>query len=148
MENRRSQLFVDKKLQLTVMLQLLILLVFNFVICLGIIYLTCRPVFLALRTPPQPIGHRVLEELAIFDQNITAIIIVLFLMLVSVYLIVGLIISHRVAGPIAGLVKCLQQMRNNGSTQPIRFRSNDYFVSLEEELNLFIKYVEDKNKNN
>ncbi len=147
MENRRSHLFVDKKLQLTVMAQLLVLMVFNFVICLGVIYLTCRPVFLALRNPPLPIGHRVLDELANFDQNITAIIVMLFLMLLSIYVIVGLIISHRVAGPIAGLVKCLQQMRSNGSTRPIRFRSNDYFITLEEELNHFIKYVEEKNKN-
>ena len=53
----------------------------------------------------------------------------------ALIVIVSLLISHRMAGPIYRLKMELKNIRNGDAKGPIKFREGDYLVSLEDDLN-------------
>ena len=53
----------------------------------------------------------------------------------------GLIISHRVFGPIYRLVKHMENFRETGSTEELKLREGDYFKDVADSYNNMLKRI-------
>ena len=70
--------------------------------------------------------------------GVTSLITISFLMFSGVY------ISHKVAGPLYRLNKCMREMANGEmEVSEINFRNGDFFQELADGFNLFIKRKND-----
>jgi hypothetical protein len=70
--------------------------------------------------------------------NIDKVFIVSSIVALVVILLGGLILSHRVAGPLYRLTQHLRGHNKNNIT-PVKFRKGDYFPEIEEAFNDFLK---------
>lgn len=76
--------------------------------------------------------------------NIHLVLHLIFTILIGIYFI---IVSHRIAGPLYKLNMYLQNLKETGSIEKIKFRSNDYFKEIEVSYNEAMdKLIEEKNK--
>ena len=57
----------------------------------------------------------------------------------SVILLWGAVISHRIAGPVYRICKHLQTMAETKKVSEVSFRKNDYFPELADSLNSYLK---------
>lgn len=64
----------------------------------------------------------------------------------ALIIIVSLLISHKMAGPIYRLRMELKNIRKGEESGSIKFRKGDYLVSLEDDLNYCLGKNEDANK--
>ena len=59
--------------------------------------------------------------------------------ILATFVIGGLYLSHRVAGPIYRFCQMLDEMSEEHQAHPISFRQKDYFPELAEKFNQFLK---------
>ena len=90
---------------------------------------------LSVGLPPEHIFFTFInEQKAIMDN----VFIVSSIVALIVILVGGLVLSHKVAGPLYRLTKHLQG-HNRGNITPVKFRKGDYFPEIEEAFNDFLK---------
>ena len=51
----------------------------------------------------------------------------------------ALILSHKVAGPLGRMEDHLKKITSNKNIEPLKFRTGDFFIELEDAFNQFIK---------
>ncbi len=61
------------------------------------------------------------------------------LIVVAVLMVMMLVITHRIAGPIYKLLMYLEKIQNGEQSYPVKFREGDFFPELAEAINLTIK---------
>lgn len=58
-----------------------------------------------------------------------------------IFFVAGLIISHKIAGPLFNLKRHLKEIRESGEYKEVKFRKKDYFHDLQDEINEFISHI-------
>ena len=73
--------------------------------------------------------------------NANTIIIFVSIVVVVFLMIMGMVISHRIAGPIYRICSVLSTCQKKSDFQDIQLRDGDYFPELAEQINNFVKRV-------
>ena len=64
-----------------------------------------------------------------------------------VLIIFGILLSHKIAGPVYRMTEDLKEMTKNKKTKEVHFRKGDFFIELTEIFNNFLdSHKKDKNK--
>lgn len=58
----------------------------------------------------------------------------------------GLVLSHKIAGPIHRLCTWLDEKRNGKQSEPLKFREGDFFPEIESHVNELVDFYEEKKK--
>ena len=83
--------------------------------------------------PPEHVFYQFIQDRQVEMNFITAVTFVAVLVLVGV---VGLMLSHKVAGPMFRLTKHFEETAASGSPRPVKFREGDYFQEVPDAYNL------------
>ncbi len=96
------------------------------------------------------IDHFYFQMIRSFDASFQHIFIYLSLMVAMTLLVGGLIVSHKIAGPIRRLQNAFLDMQkeNDSSFQEVSFRKGDFFPELAESYNEVFKKNHSKDKTN
>ena len=139
--HRRTQVLVDPRRQLRFAF---------FLIGGGITALMVFNLFLliSLKASVQEIaanGHLsqemstvLLDSVANAELNVTA----MSLLLMTVSIVTGIVLSHRIYGPIVKIRQHVEAMNNGNFKSRIQLRSNDHFIELSEDLNQLAETLE------
>lgn len=73
-------------------------------------------------------------------STMNAIFFVTTLVTLAVIIVAGLVLSHRVAGPIHRAVRHLHALRTGTTKYPLKFRDGDFFPELADELNSYLGF--------
>lgn len=82
-----------------------------------------------------PAGHPYFQFLAKQASTMNVIFLITALVVLAVLLTWGLMLSHRIAGPIYRICKDLKAAKETGDLKPIQMREKDYFQELGTALN-------------
>ena len=85
-----------------------------------------------------PADHIFFDFINAQKTNMDSVFIITSIFALIFILIGGLVISHKVAGPIYRLTKHLKN-HNKNNIVPVKFRKGDYFPEIEEAFNEFLK---------
>ncbi len=136
--NRRKSFLINPSFQINVIGKVVILALIN-----NLIFFTAvRYFFKDLQSTALKIG---LPKTHIFftfieSQYHDMLWLILIASFLSFCLIVvfGILISHKIAGPLYRLSQDLMAMSDGGNTREILFRKGDYFQELKQSVNVFI----------
>ncbi len=78
-----------------------------------------------------------LQSLSFWDY----LLILLFIASIVLAVILGLMISHRVFGPVYRLVKHMENFHQNGAAEELVLRKGDYFIDVVESYNKMLERV-------
>lgn len=78
-----------------------------------------------------------LQSLSFLDY----LLILLFIASIVLAVILGLMISHRVFGPVYRLVKHMENFHQNGVAEKLVLRKGDYFIDVVESYNKMLERV-------
>lgn len=130
-----KNLLIYPKFQFTLLLSFISLTVVNIIL----FYLSTQYFFSVFRDkgaelgiPPQHIFFRFVSQL---EGEMNVIFLIATIISLVLLTVIGLVISHRIAGPLYRLSKDLGQMRANGKFQKITFRKGDYCLDLAKDFN-------------
>lgn len=143
-KNNRKTLLINKNFQLdflkkTYLFQLLIMGIF-FIIFFWLYY----PLFKEITALNLNLDHPLMETLDNFHFMLVTATILGFILFTSLFTMAGLLLSHKIAGPLFNLKRHFKSMREEHHFNKIIFRKNDYFHDLEEEVNEFFDYFESR----
>ena len=80
-------------------------------------------------------------------DKFTNIFLVTSLLSSVVLIIFGILLSHKIAGPVYRITEDLKEMIKNKKTKEVHFRKGDFFIELTETFNNFLdSHQKDKNK--
>ena len=83
-----------------------------------------------------PDSHVFFQFIQDRQAEMNTITIATFLVVAVTIGIVGLLLSHRIAGPMYRLRKHLEESARLGANRPLKFRDGDYFQEIPEAYNL------------
>jgi len=89
-----------------------------------------------LGIPDGSIFFQFLDDLQI---KMNSVLIVIVAAIFIIFLILGLVFSHRIAGPIYRLNRHLREVGNGDHMNDVKFRKNDFFPELADAFNWQIK---------
>ena len=142
-ENKGRRTFlINPDYQLSIMFHFLILFFCVMIVTVFAINWQLEPVIEQIRLSQLPEDNPLVAAVAQFTQSINFTMIALTSFSFVMFAIMGLIVSHKSAGPIYSLTQHLKKNRNQKKIEPINFRKGDYFQELAEEINEFIKTKE------
>tara|TARA_Y100000590_G_C15178109_1_gene810118 strand:- start:249 stop:608 length:360 start_codon:yes stop_codon:yes gene_type:complete len=101
-----------------------------------------EPVIEQIKLSQLPASDPLIASMADFTHMINITVIALLGFSFIMFAIMGLIVSHKSAGPIYSLTQHLRKIRDNKKVEPINFRKGDYFQELADEINEFIDYTQ------
>ena len=128
---KRKEMMVNPKVQYTLMATFIVAMLILITVCyISSLYLVENIREQVLTDGPSPILDQLKDNM------------VLILAITTAILITGvgswiLIVSHRIAGPIFGLVKIMQDLANGKPGRKVHFRRGDFFPELEQAFNQF-----------
>ncbi len=134
-KRHRTRYLVDRKLQLGVTLRLLLVLVLFALFVLFQSCLTLWPV-LSAHIPEDVMPEllrRIAFRLALFGIPVGFVIVAM-----------GIVLSHRVAGPLLRIEATLDDLLERGEAPPIRLRKNDELKGLCLRVNRLIERLNEK----
>ena len=80
-------------------------------------------------------------------DKFTNIFLVTSLLSSLVLIIFGILLSHKIAGPVYRMTEDLKEMTKNKKTKEVHFRKGDFFIELTETFNNFLdSHKKDKSK--
>ena len=136
--NMRKVILINKPFQYSILAWfsfLSIILISIFYSTIWYFFNNLKKEALSVGLPPEHIFFTFInEQKAIMDN----VFIVSSIVALIVILVGGLVLSHKVAGPLYRLTKHLQG-HNRGNITPVKFRKGDYFPEIEEAFNEFLK---------
>lgn len=142
-ENKGRRTFlINPDYQLSVMFHFLILFFCVMIVTVFAINWQLEPVIEQVKLSQLPEDNPLVASVASFTQSINLTIIALTTFSFFMFAIMGLIVSHKTAGPIYNLTQHLRKIRKQNEVKPINFRKGDYFPELADEINEFIKSKE------
>ncbi len=143
----RRQYLVNPKLQKNIIYLSFIV---SFVVAL-IIVLAMMYTFMQFEKTGETLGLSERHTYFEFLQIQKKVLIGTFLIVVPLALIVstgiGLMFSHRIAGPMYKLKMHLDQLTESGEIKEIKFREGDYFTEVADAFNSFIQKIKNQNQN-
>lgn len=146
-KTRRKVLLINRKFQIkyllqTILLSLSVITIFFFVIRLNIASFRSSAISSGLNP-----DHIIFETLNRLQASLDVYFIFGSIMVIIVVLGFGLFMSNQVAGPVHHIVTHLRKIRS-GETAPseIKFRKNDFFQELADEINKSIETKELRTK--
>ena len=77
--------------------------------------------------------------------NVDYFLFALFFSSILIACFLGFTISHRAFGPIYRLVKHMENFRETGSTEELKFREGDYFRDVADSYNKMLARIREKN---
>ena len=142
--NRRKSFLINPKFQINVIGKVVILaLINNFIFFTAVRYFfkDLQSTALAIGLPESHIFFTFLES-----QYYDLFILILIASFISFCLIVffGILISHKIAGPLYRLSQDLQSMVETNKNRDVIFRKGDYFQDLKVIINEFIHHNQRK----
>lgn len=147
MKNQRKVYLINPNFQLRVTLYFIGLAVLNIAIFYGCI----RYFFNIFQSKGIEVGIPKNHVFFMFidDQvaQMNTVFIVSAIITVALLLIAGILISHRIAGPMYRLNNDLRQMAENKELKTLKFRKKDFFQEIPEAFNLVVdSFDEEKGK--
>jgi len=134
---KRKQNFVDKTVQGSLIRRIFLhWVVFFFVTAIAVLSLKTL-----MGEPSLPISERLSLEVAEF-----AYLGIVFVAIFPAFMLDTVRFSNRFVGPIARLRRHLNELGQNGETQDIKFRDNDFWQAIAGEFNLVNNIVENQKK--
>lgn len=141
-ESKGRKIFlINPPYQLSVMFHFLILFFTVMIVTVFAINWQLEPVIEQIQLSQLPETDPLIASMANFTKMINITVIALLGFSFIMFAIMGLIVSHKSAGPIYSLTQHLRRIRSNKKVEPINFRKGDYFQELAEEINEFIDYT-------
>jgi hypothetical protein len=70
------------------------------------------------------------------QAELNAITVLSFVAVVLLVAVLGLVLSHKIAGPMYRLKRHLEEVANTGTQKPLKFRDGDFFLEIPEAYNL------------
>jgi hypothetical protein len=90
-----------------------------------------------------PAGHPFYSFISVQKNDLTIIVLLASIALAVGIFIWGILLSHRISGPLYHLKKYLDES-NPEEIRPLKFRKNDFFQEIPESFNKFVKRFSDK----
>ena len=136
-EFKRKQNFVDKTVQGGLVRRIFLhWLVFFFVTAIAVLSLK-----ILLGEPSLPLSERLSLELAEF-----AYLGIVFVAIFPAFMLDTVRFSNRFVGPVARLRRHMRELGQDGETQDVKFRDNDFWQAVAGEFNLVNDMVQNQKK--
>ncbi len=127
---KRVQYLISKRFQLKYIGLTILLMFLTSVICSYTVYYTGMAIFTEKLSQVYPQG-RLVALLTTINYNV----LLNFLLLIPLVALIGLYLSHKIAGPIYRVERYLTDMASGKLTSRISFRKGDEFTSLADKIN-------------
>lgn len=141
----RKIFLINPSYQLSVMFHFLVLFFTVMIVTVFAINWQLEPVIEQIKISQLPASDPLIASMADFIHMINITVIALLGFSFIMFAIMGLIVSHKSAGPIYSLTQHLRKLRDNKKVEPINFRKGDYFQELADEINEFIDFTQKDN---
>ena len=92
-----------------------------------------------------PADHIFYRFLSVQQAHLNYIFIGVSLVVLSILIVGGAILSHRIAGPIYRLCQHFKGISEEKEIRPLSFREGDFFQEITEAVNPVLKKMNDKN---
>lgn len=135
MRNNRKIILINKPFQLRVVGYFIGLALINITIfyaCIYYFFWNLRHTGLTAGLKPNHVFFLFVDEQSYI---MTMIFVAVAVFTVSFLLIIGLLISHKIAGPLYHLKKHIDECEEKGELSPIRFRKGDFFLEVQDAFN-------------
>lgn len=143
---KRSQYLINPAFQLDVIKKFIVLVFFNIISFYWIVYYF----FFNLESLGKMVGLNNNHPFFLFVVEQKKLMMILFLIIavinVAVILLTGVLVSHKVAGPLYRLRNYLDNKDITNAGQ-VNFRKGDYFLDIEKSFNKFIERSQGKINN-
>lgn len=138
--SKRKSFLINPKFQINLISKVFVLALANNLVFFSAIYyffIDLKETALNIGLPKKHIFFTFLE--LEYHDILWPILLASILSLVLVLIVIfGVLISHKIAGPLHQLSQALVSMTEGGSAREISFRKGDYFQDLNETVNHFI----------
>lgn len=141
---RRKTLLINPRFQLDFIGKILGLLFVMIAILAVVLNWQYSPLVTQIENLELVAHHPLVIELNVFKKMMIVSSILTAASLFFICCAAGLLISHKVAGPLHRLKKHLMRMRDLKEITPLNFRKNDYFSEIADDFNSFLDIVEVK----
>lgn len=111
----------------------LLILTFGLMMLVGNWIIT--PLFDQIATLDLPVDHEIWLIIDNFRNYAFSMSMLLFLALACLFIMIALILSHRIVGPLKNLQNGTQRMGAAKKLTKVYFRKNDFFKNLERDFN-------------
>ena len=143
-KNQRKVYLINPSFQLRVTSYFIILAVVNILVFYGCVY-HFFDVFVSKGTeiglPKNHVFFMFMEDQV---AQMTSIFIFTSLITVFILLVAGVLISHRIAGPMYRLNMDLKEMAKNKELKSLKFRNKDFFQEIPESFNQVVESFNSK----
>lgn len=143
----RKKILINPEYQLSVMFHFLILFFCVMIVTVFAINWQLEPVIEQVKLSTLPASDPLLVSFSEFTRMINLTVIALTFFSFIMFAIMGLIVSHKSAGPIYRITQHLKSIKTDKTVEPINFRKSDYFQELAEEINELMKTTNKNQKN-
>lgn len=142
MFNRRKRYFVKKRLQFKYLLFVLLAMIVPTLVCGGALYYLIWQTIAAEIALPEVIAENLVP--ALYKVNIILFISLPLIFLVM--LLLSIVISHKIAGPVYRLERELKEISEGDYSRRIKFRSNDELQEIADGINKILEHISEEKK--
>lgn len=146
MKNQRKVYLINPKFQLRVTSYFIALAVVNILVFYGCVYYffdIFHSKGIEIGLPKNHVFFMFIEDQV---AQMNSVFIVVAILTVFLLLIAGVLISHRIAGPMYRLNNDLREMAKNQELKNLKFREKDFFQEIPEAFNLVVDSFDKGNK--
>lgn len=136
---KRSIILIDRPFQLGVLTYFFIIAAFQAMIIAVASYFAFSGFKTEFAQMGVHQGHEFFKFLEYQESTMMLVIVIACLIQFSFVFVMGIFITHRIAGPIYRLKKYLSEMKPGQDIRPLGFRENDYFQEVPPLLNEFLR---------
>ncbi len=146
-KNQRKVYLINPSFQLRVTSYFIILAVINILVFYGCVYYFFDMFISKGAELGLPKNHALFLFMKEQLGQMTSVFIFTSLITVFIILVAGVIISHRIAGPMYRLNKDLKEMAKNQELKSLKFRKKDFFQEIPEAFNQVVESFKNKKGN-
>ena len=143
-KNQRKVYLINPKFQLKVTSYFIFLAIINILVFYGCVYYffdIFHSKGIEIGLPENHVFFMFIEDQI---TRMTSIFVVMAILTVLILLIAGVLISHRIAGPMYRLNMDLRGMAEKKELKSLKFREKDFFQEIPEAFNLVVDSFEKK----
>ena len=143
-KNERKNYLINPKFQLSMVgIFIGIALIINIIYFLSITY-SFHEIVAAGNKANLPENGQFFKFIHSLENRFTSIFLWTSLISASILVVFGILLSHKIAGPIYRINEDLRSMTKDGKLRTLHFRKGDFFVETTETFNNFIKSLNNK----
>lgn len=144
MKNQRKIYLINPNFQLRVTSYFILLAIINILVCYACVYyffdiFQSKGVEIGL--PKNHVFFMFIEDQM---MQMNSVFLVMATLTAVILLIAGVLISHRIAGPMYRLNQDLRLMADNKELRSLKFRKKDFFQEIPESFNLVVESFKEK----